>query len=229
MSQREQAYEAIRKVILEGEVPIGETQSERKFAETYLRGEELGRTPIREALAVLALRGLIRQLPQVGFSVPPVRAPDAERTVQIRHAMEGVIVEQLPENLAGNRMGGTVDRMKRAAKNEDSFEFMTAVRDFHVDLCKSADYAQEAQGVGAFYDRLQLYFCTVRQPIRHEEMDKMADLYERFLERAIESDVRSAVRVFQETAQFELALIRERAPDFDASEVGVPAIVAATA
>ena len=70
MTQREQAYNTIRRAVLEGQVPIGETLSERKFTDTYLASEDLGRTPIREALAVLALRGWYGSFHRWGLTCP---------------------------------------------------------------------------------------------------------------------------------------------------------------
>ena len=218
MTQREQAYNAIRRAVLEGQVPIGETLSERKFTDTYLASEDLGRTPIREALAVLALRGLVRQLPQVGFDVPPVTPAEAKRIVHVRHAMERVIVEQLPADLAGSGVGGAVDRMKRAAKDEMPFEFMTATRDLHIEICVRADYGAEAQNVGAFYDRLQLFFCTAGRQLVFGEMEKLADLYDRFSVHIFASDIHSALGVFDETARVELAIVEEREESVEARE-----------
>ena len=210
MTQRDQAYNAIRRAILKGEVPIGETLSERKFTETHLPDEDLGRTPIREALAVLALRGLVRQLPQVGFDVPPVTASEATRIVQIRNAMERVVVEQLPTSLTESGIGGTVDRMKRAAKDEDPFEFVTATRDFHIEICVQADYRAEAQSVGAFYDRLQLFFLTERKPLRFHEMETLAGLYEQLIGSLFVHDVYGALRLFDKTAKEEIQMIEVR-------------------
>ncbi len=83
------AVDALRQMILDGELPPGARLSERAL------GERLGvsRTPLREALRMLASEGLVRHEPNRGAVVAPLDRADIEATFELLAALEGLAGE----------------------------------------------------------------------------------------------------------------------------------------
>jgi DNA-binding GntR family transcriptional regulator len=83
------AVDALRQMILDGELPPGTRLSERAL------GERLGvsRTPLREALRMLASEGLVRHEPNRGAVVAPLDRADIEATFELLAALEGLAGE----------------------------------------------------------------------------------------------------------------------------------------
>ena len=79
-SLKEVAYSSIKKRILSGVLAPGDVISERTFV------EELGisRTPVHEAMALLAEEGLVRIMPSRGMVVSPISMKDI-RTCDCTH------------------------------------------------------------------------------------------------------------------------------------------------
>ncbi len=83
------AVDALRQMILDGELPPGARLSERAL------GERLGvsRTPLREALRMLASEGLVRHEPNRGAVVAPLDRADIEAMFELLAALEGLAGE----------------------------------------------------------------------------------------------------------------------------------------
>jgi DNA-binding GntR family transcriptional regulator len=83
------AAERLRQMILEGELAPGERLNERAL------GERLGisRTPLREALRMLASESLVRVEPNRGAAVAPLDRKDIENTFEVLAALEGLAGE----------------------------------------------------------------------------------------------------------------------------------------
>jgi len=83
------AVDALRQMILDGELAPGARLSERAL------GERLGvsRTPLREALRMLASEGLVRHEPNRGAVVAPLDRADIEATFELLAALEGLAGE----------------------------------------------------------------------------------------------------------------------------------------
>jgi len=69
----------LRWQIIEGEIAPGDKISERELCETY----GVSRTPLREALKVLAREGLVVLTPHRGAHVSMLTAEDLEQAFQV--------------------------------------------------------------------------------------------------------------------------------------------------
>lgn len=83
-SQSEQAYFAIRGLIVTLELPPGSLVDERDLMARL----ELGRTPVREALRALAQEKLIEVYPRRGMFVTPVDARNLAALSEVRCVLE---------------------------------------------------------------------------------------------------------------------------------------------
>ncbi|MPZ52959.1 MAG: FCD domain-containing protein [Acidimicrobiia bacterium] len=89
MSQRDQAYEQMKSMILGGDLKPGEPLREQHLATQT----GTSRTPVREALHELAREGLARLVPGRGAFVTEIAIPDLYELFQLRDALEPYAVQ----------------------------------------------------------------------------------------------------------------------------------------
>ncbi|HEX2051041.1 MAG TPA: GntR family transcriptional regulator [Actinomycetota bacterium] len=177
MAQRDLAMEEVRRVVLSGQVPIGERTSERVLTEKFLGHTGLGRTPVREALAILTAQGVIEQHPQVGFVVRHVDAAEARKVLELQRATEGLIVSDAAQTrIDVSRLDELADQITTAALNGSSYVCMDTARTFHMMLSRLAGYETAAGAIGGFRDRYAL-FLAATTPLDRREMAAMASRY----------------------------------------------------
>lgn len=97
-SIREQVYETLRDLIINGEIEAGERVVEVEYAEKF----HVSRTPVREAIRMLELEGLVEVNSKGGVLVKEVTPEDIKEIYKIRIALEGVIIEEI---IANNHSG----------------------------------------------------------------------------------------------------------------------------
>jgi DNA-binding GntR family transcriptional regulator len=159
MNKREEAYDFIRRRILDATLGRGSTTSEREIeALAQADGRSMSRTPIREALAVLAATGLIEQLPQVGARVRTIDATEAVRTLRLRRGMEEVMVEELAshEHPDVGQIQQAIQRMSEAV-DDDPTAFQLADTEFHVEIALAAGYFSARTSLEGLRDRIHVY------------------------------------------------------------------------
>src|SRR5256885_4934773 len=76
----------LRHLLIEGEIPPGGRIPERELCASL----SISRTPLREALKVLATEGLVLLLPNRGARVAEITAKDVEDMFQVIGALEGL-------------------------------------------------------------------------------------------------------------------------------------------
>ncbi|MGL5054306.1 MAG: GntR family transcriptional regulator [Fusobacteriaceae bacterium] len=92
-SMREQVYEKMKEMIFSGEIKQGERIVEVEFAEKF----NVSRTPLREAIRMLELEGLLEDNVGVGVSVKKIGMSDIQEVYQIRIALEGIVLKEIIE------------------------------------------------------------------------------------------------------------------------------------
>ncbi|UYG07010.1 GntR family transcriptional regulator [Halomonas sp. M4R1S46] len=86
LSLYEVVAERLREMVLEGELPPGSRISEKRLCETF----EVSRTPLREALKVLANEGLVELLPNRGAKVTEVEPGEVADLFEVMVELEGL-------------------------------------------------------------------------------------------------------------------------------------------
>jgi DNA-binding GntR family transcriptional regulator len=85
----EQAVDRLRELIVQGKLAPGERLNERLLCERL----GISRTPLREAIKLLATEGLVRLLPHRGAQVAPLEPERLSETLQVMAAMEALAGE----------------------------------------------------------------------------------------------------------------------------------------
>ena len=126
----DQAYEVIRRSILDGTLAPGDRLVESQLA----RQLNISQAPMREALQRLSHDGLVTNIPRRGSFVTRVSEEDAEQAREVRVALEELAARltagRLSEEHAA-QLKDIVDRMRVAAKNRDVAAFRVQDTAFH--------------------------------------------------------------------------------------------------
>lgn len=128
------AYERIRSMVIEGEVPPGARLGQVELAEQL----GISRTPVREALRRLTGEGLAEFVPNRGFRAASPSIDDVLRRLEVRSLVEPGIARLA----AARRSDADLERMHEAIERERAaatrIEAHDASRDFHITLAQAA-------------------------------------------------------------------------------------------
>lgn len=90
-SMREQVYDNLKELIVNGEIEAGQKIIEEEYAKKYT----VSRTPIREALRMLEHDGLVETKEKGGVVVKYITTKEIREVYQIRIALEGLVIEEI--------------------------------------------------------------------------------------------------------------------------------------
>lgn len=90
-SIREQVYDNLKELIINGEIKSGSKIVESDYAKKF----NVSRTPVREALRMLELEGLINCCDKGGVIVKYISGEDIRQIYEIRIALENLIIEEV--------------------------------------------------------------------------------------------------------------------------------------
>jgi DNA-binding GntR family transcriptional regulator len=131
----DQAYEALRRMIVRGVLAPGVRLSEPELTEQL----GIGRTPLREALLLLAREGLIHLLPQSGSFVSAIDIERVREAQFIREHLECGIIRQVAACIDRHGLGD----IRRLLEQQDEVcdepdRFYDLDEDLHATFCRIA-------------------------------------------------------------------------------------------
>lgn len=137
VSIREKVYAAIRNDVLNGRIPPGARMVETRLAKQI----KTSRTPVREALHMLEMEGLLEAIPRVGYRVKRIEWDEVEEICEIR-----TVNETLAARWAMNRITPKEVRALEAnlavaeaeAKQGTPKSFVELDAEFHETLARAS-------------------------------------------------------------------------------------------
>lgn len=118
---RDVVFRTLRQAILTGEMKPGE-----RLLEIHLANKlGVSRTPIREAIRMLELEGLVIMVPRRGAQVAQITEKSMSDVLEVRCALDVLAVELACERITGE----AVEELREACRE---FEKVTATKDVHV-------------------------------------------------------------------------------------------------
>lgn len=126
----ELAAERLRKAIIDNEYMLGEPLSESLLAESM----GTSKTPVREALALLKIEGLVTIVPQKGTFVFTLTLEEVRDLVELRFVLESAALKmayQRNREALKSLLGDIVDSMKNALKINDIEDYLCYDDRFH--------------------------------------------------------------------------------------------------
>ncbi|MBQ1049466.1 GntR family transcriptional regulator [Micromonospora sp. C51] len=154
----ELAVSRLTREILSGRSDPGE----RLVEEQLTRRLGISRAPLREALRLLAQRGLVEHVPRRGVRVATLSDRDVRELYELRDVLERFAVRSaIPvpreSDLAGLR--AALDQMSEATRNGDRLAVAESHRAFHVALVALAGNRQLSAVYDSILVKLQLYMA----------------------------------------------------------------------
>jgi DNA-binding GntR family transcriptional regulator len=147
-------HDRLRRDILSGEIPAGET-SQLALA----RELEVGRTPLREALRMLQHEGLVISQPNRRVRVADLSPEDAEQLYAMRIALEAMAVRVTVPELGSRgiaELEGLLAQMDHYMRGRDHAGLRTPHRAFHARLVAGAG-ERVATTIALLFDHAERY------------------------------------------------------------------------
>jgi DNA-binding GntR family transcriptional regulator len=129
----EQVAERLRSRIFAHELAPGSWIDEQALAKEY----GISRTPLREALKVLASEGLVVLKPRRGCYVTELSEQDIDEVFPVMAMLEGRVAEEAARRITGtdfSRLAAIHDELERQAAANDADRFFEANQRFHSAL-----------------------------------------------------------------------------------------------
>ena len=166
-SKKNEVYASVRQAIISGHLEQGVIINEGELARQY----RVSRTPVREALLILAVEGLVTCLPRTGYMVTQITVRDVQEAFHLREILE---VEAI--RLAVGRIDAEVLEALEAKKIGDPPELNPEFnREFHLLLARASGNMRLARLVAQLLDEMERMLIydpvyTDPTPFEHEQI-----------------------------------------------------------
>jgi DNA-binding GntR family transcriptional regulator len=147
----ERVYRVIREKIIRLELHPGELLVESKLAEQL----GTGRTPVREALKMLACENLVLIVPQRGIYVAEITLTDLQEIAELRTEVEALSARLAAYRITATQLGGLRALAAELAglSPQDTDNLMRIDRQFHLAVAEAAGNRHLKQVLSGLYDK----------------------------------------------------------------------------
>lgn len=154
----ERAYRTLKEQILTCQLAPGASLNEGRLAETL----EVSKTPIREALAILAYEGFVDVLPRQGYRVREIALADVQEIFHMLLLLEPAAASAAAEHATPDQLRLLRDLAgdPGADQPEEFVAFVTRNRDFHVALAEASGNARLAATLRHTLEELQRLYLA---------------------------------------------------------------------
>lgn len=153
---RDVVFQTLRQAILRGNFQPGERLMEIHLAQKL----GVSRTPVREAIRMLELEGLVIMVPRKGAIVAEITMSDLEDVLEVRAALEDLAVRKACQNMTNEE----IEKLKSAAKEfadclkqEDLMASAEADVNFHELICEATKNRRLGQILNNIREQIYRY------------------------------------------------------------------------
>jgi len=172
LSYSARAYAAIKERVLTCEYPPGGALNEGRLA------AELGisKTPVRQALAMLAHEGFVEVLPRQGYRVRDLSISDVQEIFNLRLLLEPAAAAMAAEHATAEQLQELrALAEEHGCEGDDDFRrFVTQTREFHVKLAEASGNGRLAATLTRLLEEMQRLYLSgldVRSGIQQQQGD----------------------------------------------------------
>ena len=190
---REVVFHTLRKAIIQGELQPGERLMEVTLANKL----GVSRTPVREAIRMLELEGLVVMIPRKGAEVAKITVRDLKDALEVRMAIDSLSVKLACERLDENdktEIKQACVAFREAVKSKNVQAIVEGDERFHNTIYR----ASKNQKLIAMNLREQVYryrFEYVKDFSYHENLIREHD---QITEAILKGDVETAQKIMKE-------------------------------
>lgn len=174
------AADELRRLIIAGDLAPGQRISERAVGE-YLSGAS--RTPLREALKVLAAEGLVTLSPNRGATVTALSEREVEEAIEFLIGLEGQAADAACEHITEAQLAEIEqlhDEMHRAFRAQQLMAYFELNQAIHQRIVEAAGNRVLARVYATECARVRRYRYAGNR--RHERWDRAIAEHDRILE-----------------------------------------------
>ena len=178
-SLSERACEVLRNDILNGVLKPGDRLMEIHYAEKL----GISRTPLREAMRMLELEGLVTVLPRRGAHVSLISRKDINELLDIRSALDMLAVElfiKKAKDAEIERLTQISEAFDKAAEENNLQAQISSDVEFHEYIYKKSDNERLFNLYAGFKDRLYRYRVLYLKSTFHS--DKISAEHDKIME-----------------------------------------------
>jgi DNA-binding GntR family transcriptional regulator len=161
LSLGSQAYQELRRIILEGQIGPGEKLNEGELAKAL----GISRTPIREAINRLEKEGLVEIFPQRGAFVIQFTEKDVYELFLIRENLEGLAARLAAEKITPAslaKLETCVEGFKEPFQEKDIQRYSREDIKFHQTIVLLSDARRLVKLVSLLLDHIRMFRLTTR-------------------------------------------------------------------
>lgn len=186
---KDKAYRQIKEMILSCQLQPGESLSEVALSKAI----GVSRTPIREALSMLAQEGLVKPILRRGAFVADISASDAQEILEVREALESYAAGLSAEALSREdleEMKALLEGMRESHRRADYSAYHRLDVRFHQVILRAAGNHRLLAVVEGLND--QMYRLRMVNSSLPQRMDKSVEEHEAILQALASRDPVSA-------------------------------------
>ncbi len=168
-SMREKVYDTLKQMIIDGVIKPGERIIETEYSNKF----QISRTPIREAIRMLELEGLVESQTTGGVIVKTLTRDEISEIYKIRIALESLIIEEIIKKINNQdikKLEKVLKNTKKAFEVKDIEKVFSLFTEFNQILYDIASLPK----VTGMINNINLYLKRFRKlsidnPSRKEE------------------------------------------------------------
>ena len=153
---REVVFNTLRQGILTGILKPGERLMEIHLAEKL----GVSRTPIREAIRMLELEGLVTMVPRKGAEVAMISKQDLSDVLEVRRVLDGLATELATKRISDEEkeaLKRAEEHFKEATATGDAIKIAQADVEFHDVILKASGNKRLIQMMNNLAERIYRY------------------------------------------------------------------------
>lgn len=192
---RDVVFNTLRQGILTGELKPGERLMEIHLADTL----GVSRTPIREAIRMLELEGLVTMIPRRGAEVSRISMQDLRDVLEVRRSLDTLAVclacKRIKEDKIKELEQAALDFAK-ATETKNATTIAQADVKFHDIILEASDNKRLSQMVNNLAERVYRYRLEyVKDPKNHEKLINEHERILEYIKRGDEENARKAIEL----------------------------------
>ena len=206
MTLRDVVFHTLRRGIMQGDLKPGERLMEIKLANRL----GVSRTPIREAIRMLELEGLVVMIPRKGAQVAEITEKDLKDVLEVRMGLEELAVKFACQRITEEQLDNLYHasrKFEEAVKREDLTELAQADVDFHDLIYKATGNERLVQLLNNIREQMDRYRVEY---LKEEEIrGSLVQEHDTLLEKLSQRDLEGAKQVTQSHIERQQAYILE--------------------
>jgi DNA-binding GntR family transcriptional regulator len=190
----DEVAERIRELVLSGELEPNSRVNELELAMRF----GISRTPLREAIKILATEGMLELLPNRGARVTAVNEAEIDEMLEVIAGLEANAARLLAKRITDAEIAEiaeTHEAMLEAYEKRDETAYFTLNRQIHEAMMRAARNATLAQLYAGLSSRIQRFrYAAHKTP---EQWQRAIDEHEQMLRLMIKRDGEGLARLME--------------------------------